>query len=188
MRIVVRRMRTGRNMGIGCEGEAEQVKCLELFVRWQGAEEKWARILAELTAGKKETHWMWYVFPQMRGLARSRKAFVFGIVDIEEARAYLAHPLLGSRLRVCSEKLLAHTNKTAVEIFGELDAMKLRSCMTLFAAASEECSVFHKVLQQFFGGKKDPLTEGLLSGRVVDVTPLKYQAGGQSAFYAGIRR
>jgi len=132
--------------------------------------------LEEITLGKKQSHWMWYVFPQIRGLAKSRKAFVFGIADINEAADYLAHPILGPRLIACCKAILKHKNKSAQEILGGLDAMKLRSCMTLFAMTSEEVSVFHKVLQQFFGDEADPLTVELVTGQIIDGTPLKYQS------------
>ena len=132
------------------------------------------RVLGELRRGKKETCWMWFVFPQLRGLARSRKAFVFGLSGEEQARAFLNHPLLGERLKACTETLLCHTDKTAEEIFGEGDALKLFSSMTLFAELSEENSVFHQVLDRFFGGERDRATLGLLSGKVLDATILKY--------------
>ena len=132
------------------------------------------RVLSELRRGKKETCWMWYVFPQLRGLARSRKAFVFGITGEAEARQYLAHPILGERLKACCETLLKNTDKTAEEIFGENDAKKLFYSMTLFAWISEENSVFHKVLDRYFEGERDRVTLGLLSGKILDATVLKY--------------
>lgn len=132
------------------------------------------RVLSELRRGKKETCWMWYVFPQLRGLARSRKTFVFGITGEEEARQYLNHPILGERLKACCETLLKNTDKTAEEIFGENDAKKLFASMTLFAWISEENSVFHKVLDRYFEGERDRVTLGLLSGKILDATVLKY--------------
>lgn len=132
------------------------------------------RVLGELRRGKKETCWMWFVFPQLRGLARSRKAFVFGLSGEEQARAFLNHPILGERLKACTETLLCHTDKTAEEIFGENDAKKLFSSITLFAEISEENSVFHRVLDRFFSGERDRATLGLLSGKVLDATVLRY--------------
>lgn len=134
-------------------------------------------VLRELQAGRKEHCWMWYIFPQMRGLARSRTAFVFGLVDAEHARAYLAHPVLGPRLIACCEAILTHKDKTARDILGEVDAMKLRACATLFACISEENSVFHRILEQFFDGSRDLLTLGLISGTILDITPRKFLVG-----------
>ena len=130
--------------------------------------------LSELKNGKKIGHWMWYVLPQLRGLGRSRKSYVFGLRDADEARAYLSHALLGPRLIACFEALLSHKNKTAEEILGETDAQKLFSCATLFSLISEEGSVFHKALEQFYGGRQDPLTAGLVFGKIIDATHLKY--------------
>ena len=99
---------------------------------------------------------------------------MFGLVDISEATDYLAHPVLGPRLTLCCKAILKHKNKTAEEILGELDAMKLHSCMTIFAMTDKADSVFCKVLQQFFNGKADPLTVELVTGRIVDIAHLKY--------------
>ena len=154
------------------EKEAERFNSLYRFLKRQ--ETMYGIALRELNMGKKMSHWMWYIFPQIRGLAKSRKAFVFGIKDINEAKAYLAHPLLGPRLIDCCKAILKHKNKTAKEILGNIDAVKLRSSMTLFAAVSEENSLFHKVLEFFYDGETDPLTEGFISGRMLDTTPLKY--------------
>ena len=147
--------------------------CLTRYIKRYPAT-TFLRVLSELEKGKKETCWMWYVFPQLRGLARSRKAFVFGITGEEEARQYLAHPILGERLKACCETLLKNTDKTAEEIFGENDAKKLFYSMTLFAWISEEDSVFHKVLDRYFEGERDRVTLGLLSGKILDATVLKY--------------
>lgn len=106
----------------------------------------------ELRAGKKYSHWMWYIFPQLRGLGRSRRSYIYGIADLEEAKAYLDHPVLGQRLIACCRVLLTHGDKTAEEILGVLDAIKLRASMTLFALVSPGNSVFHRVLDCFFGG------------------------------------
>lgn len=118
--------------------------------------------LAELRAGRKRTHWMWFVFPQLRGLGRSETARFYGIVSLAEARAYLDHEVLGTRLVQCAEALLPHEGKSAREIMGSPDDVKLRSSMTLFAAVAGEGSVFSEVLDRFFDGQPDPLTLGAL--------------------------
>ena len=124
--------------------------------------------LNEIKNGKKKCHWMLYIFPQMRGVGTSYKSSVFSLDGVEEARAYLAHPLLGQRLIECTRALLAHKDKSAEEIFGDIDANKLRSCMTLFSEACISRSVFDDVLDLFFDGKKDEKTVRLLYGdRVV---------------------
>lgn len=137
---------------------------------------RYESVLAELKHGRKVSHWMWFVFPQLRGLAKSRKAYVFGIADMDEAQAYLRHPVLGGRLRACCEAILVHKDKTAADILGDIDAVKLRSSMTLFAMASGADSVFHRVLCQFYQGKPDPATVGLVAGRIINATNLKYRA------------
>jgi len=114
--------------------------------------------LSEIRAGRKRTHWMWFVFPQAIGLGTSPTARHYAIRSMDEARAYLAHPILGHRLRECAESLLRVRGKSASEIFGDPDDMKLRSSMTLFASVAEKDSLFAKVLEQYFGGKPDPLT------------------------------
>ena len=118
--------------------------------------------LAELRAGRKRTHWMWFVFPQLRGLGRSETARFYGIASLAEARAYLDHEVLGTRLVQCAEALLPHEGKSAREIMGSPDDVKLRSSMTLFAAVAGEGSVFSEVLDRFFDGQPDPLTLGAL--------------------------
>lgn len=118
--------------------------------------------LAEMRAGRKRTHWMWFVFPQLRGLGRSETARFYGIVSLAEARAYLDHEVLGTRLVQCAEALLPHEGKSAREIMGSPDDVKLRSSMTLFAAVAGEGSVFSEVLDRFFDGQPDPLTLGAL--------------------------
>ena len=119
--------------------------------------------MEELRAGRKETHWMWFVFPQLYGLGHSRKAQKYGIVDLNEARDYMAHSLLGPRLHECLRLVLQHQDRKAEEIFGTVDAMKLRSCATLFEQVSATPhSVFQLVLQVFYGGKADPETLRLL--------------------------
>ena len=118
--------------------------------------------LAEVRAGRKRSHWMWYIFPQLRGLGSSAMAHAYGISGVEEAIAYMRHPLLSARLLEITEALLEHTDKTAREIFGEVDAMKLRSSMTLFALVSAEGSPFSRVLEAFYGGEADEATLSLV--------------------------
>lgn len=119
--------------------------------------------LAEIKAGQKDTHWMWFIFPQLRGLAHSSMAHIYGIEDLDEAWAYLAHPILSARLTEISEALLQLETNDPVAILGSTDAKKLRSSMTLFALISEDGSVFHQVLDRFYGGQMDDRTLELLS-------------------------
>lgn len=123
----------------------------------------WADVQAQLRQAYKRTHWMWFVFPQLEGLGRSGTARFYGIRDADEARDYLAHPLLGPRLLECCDLLLNATQVSAREVFGEVDAMKLRSCLTLFDAMSPEALVFRKCLDRFFGGERDQITLDLLA-------------------------
>ena len=125
-------------------------------------EHSFARALAEIGNGRKQTHWMWYIFPQLRGLGQSDMAYVYGIAGETEARAYLAHPVLSARLLQISEALLLHKDKSARQIFGDIDGLKLRSSMTLFALQSPPNSVFHQVLDAFFDGEKDAVTLNML--------------------------
>ena len=122
--------------------------------------------LAELTRGRKRSHWMWFVFPQLRGLGRSTMATRYGIASLDEARAYLAHPLLGQRLRACVAALQAHVGLSATEVFGEVDAIKLRSSLTLFAEAGGE-PVFQAALTRWCGGP-DPATLRLLGREAIE--------------------
>jgi uncharacterized protein (DUF1810 family) len=119
------------------------------------------RALAELRRGRKTSHWMWYVFPQLAGLGRSPTAQLYAIGSLSEARAYLAHPLLGPRLRECAA-VVAAAAPGAEDIFGGVDAMKLRSSMTLFLRAAPDEPVFHDVLDRHFAGAPDPMTDGML--------------------------
>lgn len=118
--------------------------------------------LTEIKNGMKVSHWIWFVFPQLRGLGRSDMAYKYGINGIEEAKEYLAHPVLSARLTEISEALLVHKNKDIEYIMGGIDAMKLRSSMTLFALVSEENSVFHQVLECFYDGEMDDYTKKLI--------------------------
>lgn len=134
---------------------------LERFVVAQGP--VYEAVLAELEAGRKRTHWMWFVFPQLRGLGSSEFAMRYGIASLDEARAYLAHPVLGPRLLLCTEKVLAIRGRTLHAIFGSPDDMKFRSCMTLFAtAAGAETPPFRQALDQFCDGQQDDRTLSLL--------------------------
>lgn len=123
-----------------------------------------AQALAELRAGRKRSHWMWYIFPQLAGLGVSAMAQRYAIRSLDEARAYLEHPLLGARLAECAAALLAHEGRTAREILGTPDDLKLRSCATLFAAAAPPGSAFARLLARYFDGQPDPLTLERLSG------------------------
>ena len=115
-------------------------------------------VVGELRDGRKRSHWMWFVFPQLRGLGNSPTAVRFAISSIDEARAYLAHELLGPRLRECAGLVAQIEGRAAEEIFGWPDDMKLRSSMTLFAHASDDNADFVAVLQKFYGGEEDPAT------------------------------
>jgi uncharacterized protein (DUF1810 family) len=114
--------------------------------------------VAELRAARKTSHWMWFVFPQIAGLGRSPMAQRYAIGSTAEARAYLAHPVLGPRLRECADILTALDTTSADQIFGGVDAMKLRSSMTLFARAAEDAPHFGRVLERYFGGQEDRAT------------------------------
>lgn len=116
-------------------------------------------VVEELRRGSKTSHWMWFVFPQFAGLGHSEMSRRYAIASLAEARAYVAHPVLGARLLECSRLVLAVRNRTAVEIFGPIDAMKLRSCMTLFRRAAPDEVVFQDVLDRYFDGVPDAATE-----------------------------
>ena len=122
----------------------------------------YATALAELRAGRKTSHWIWYVLPQLRGLGRSHLADLYGIASLDEARAYLAHPVLGRRLRECVQAIAAHGDRSAVEILGTIDAAKYRSCLTLFDLAAPQDPGFADELRRRFGAQPDPLTVALL--------------------------
>lgn len=120
------------------------------------------RALAELRRGRKDSHWMWFVFPQLAGLGRSATAQRYAVASLDEARAYLAHPVLGPRLRECAQVVAGTAGRSAEQIFGGIDAVKLRSSMTLFARAAPAETVFSTVLDRFFDGSTDPETDRLL--------------------------
>ena len=113
-------------------------------------------VIKELTEGQKRTHWMWFIFPQVKGLGRSTMARRFAIGSLEQAKEYLQHDMLGARLRECAELLLLHPDKSALEVFGSIDTLKLHSSLTLFTLASpnKKC-VFNELLDQYFEGSYD---------------------------------
>lgn len=120
-------------------------------------------VLAELEAGRKRSHWMWFVFPQLKGLGASSMVHHYGIASLDEARAFLAHPVLGPRLRHCCALMLAApARSSAHDILGSPDDLKLRSCVTLFGAAAPDDPLFAQCLQRFYGGAPDPRTVALL--------------------------
>ncbi len=136
---------------------------LQRFVEAQDGGHIYAEALRELRSGRKRSHWMWFVFPQIAGLGRSEQARRFAISGLAEAKAYLAHPVLGPRLRDCSRLLVQLPTTDAISVFGGTDATKLRSSMTLFAEAAPHEQVFHEVLEQFFSGEPDVATTNALA-------------------------
>ncbi len=135
---------------------------LERFVTAQDDGGTYLQALTELRRGRKSSHWMWFVFPQIAGLGLSATSQHFAITSLDEARAYLDHPVLGPRLRECAAVVAASDAPSAVSIFGGVDAQKLRSSMTLFARAAPEERVFSAVLDRFFAGRADEATDRLL--------------------------
>lgn len=138
---------------------AEDPYDLRRFVDAQDAGGIYDRAAGELRAGRKASHWMWFVFPQIAGLGYSPVSRRYAITSLDEARAYLAHPVLGARLVECATILTGLTGRSAEQIFGAVDALKLRSSMTLFMHADPGQPVFRRVLDQYFGGVPDPTTE-----------------------------
>ena len=136
---------------------------LARFVQAQHGD--YERALAEIRAGQKRSHWMWYVFPQFEGLASSPTSRHYAIKSAEEAAAFLAHPVLGARLLECAAAVLEIQGRSALQVFGSPDDMKLRSCATLFASVSSDGSVFHRVIDHFFQGQHDERTIELLGQR-----------------------
>jgi uncharacterized protein (DUF1810 family) len=130
------------------------------FVRAQ--EGDCERALAEIRAGRKQSHWMWYIFPQFDGLGFSPTSRHYAIKSLAEARAYLAHPVLGPRLAECAEAALGVEGRSALEVFGSPDDLKLRSCATLFAHVSPAGSVFERLLDRYFNGERDDRTLRLI--------------------------
>ena len=122
------------------------------------------RVRSELRGGSKRSHWMWFIFPQIAGLGHSSTAQHYAISSLKEAEAYLQHPILGPRLRECTQLVNDITGRTIEEIFGYPDDLKFRSSMTLFARATADNGVFRQALQKYFDGADDPLTVKILSG------------------------
>jgi uncharacterized protein (DUF1810 family) len=121
--------------------------------------------LAEIRRGRKQSHWMWYVFPQFEGLGVSATSRRYAVKSVAEARAFLAHPVLGPRLLECAEAVVGVNGRSAMEIFGSPDTMKLQSSATLFAAVSPAGSVFHRLLEKYFDGRPDARTIRLIADR-----------------------
>jgi uncharacterized protein (DUF1810 family) len=138
---------------------------LDRFVQAQAP--AWPRVVAELKAGRKTSHWIWYVFPQLKELGRSHLAVLYGIGSLAEAMAYLEHPLLGERLRECVRLLIAIEGSTAHQILGSPDDLKVRSCLTLFAAAGGG-KLFEAALEKFYDGQPDERTVELLATKARD--------------------
>jgi uncharacterized protein (DUF1810 family) len=128
----------------------------------QAQEDDYAQALTEIRSGRKHSHWMWYIFPQLEGLGFSSTSQRYAIKSLGEAEAYLSHPVLGPRLVECAEAALGVEGRSAFEVFGSPDEMKLRSCATLFACVSPAGSVFHRLLDKYFQGERDGKTLRLL--------------------------
>jgi uncharacterized protein (DUF1810 family) len=143
---------------------------LERFVAAQDQGGTYDAAVAELRTGRKRSHWMWFVFPQIAGLGQSPISQRYAISSLAEARAYLAHPVLGRRLMECASIVAGLRGSTAQDIFGGIDAMKLRSSMTLFARADPGRVVFREVLEAYYGGVSDEATERLLGETGTDRT------------------
>jgi uncharacterized protein (DUF1810 family) len=142
-------------------GEADSF-VLDRFVAAQDGGGTYERALAELQTGRKASHWIWFIFPQIAGLGMSTTARYYAISSIEEARAYLDHEVLGPRLLDCAEALLQFREISAEKVLGTLDAQKLRSSMTFFLRADPHCPVFAEVLDRYFNGDRDAATDRLL--------------------------
>jgi uncharacterized protein (DUF1810 family) len=123
----------------------------------------YAQALAELRAGRKASHWMWFIFPQVAGLGESAMSRAYAIQSLAEARAYLAHPVLGARLRECCQAVMNLRGQSAHDIFGSIDEMKFRSCLTLFAEADHDEVLFFNLLETYFDGDADEATLELLA-------------------------
>ena len=136
---------------------------LDRFVTAQEAD--YERALSEIRSGRKRTHWMWYVFPQVEGLGSSPTSRRYSIKSLEEARAYLGHPILGPRLRAIADAALAVEGRAARDVFGSPDDLKLRSSATLFASLSPPGSVFDRLIEKYFSGERDTRTLQLLAKR-----------------------
>src|SRR5580658_3764117 len=132
---------------------------LQRFVTAQDAGRSYDQAAAELRRGRKTSHWMWFVFPQVAGLGQSPVSRLYAISGLAEAQAYLAHPVLGPRLVECAAIVAGLSGRTAEQVFGGIDALKLRSSMTLFLRVGPDQPVFRQVLDQYFGGEPDPATD-----------------------------
>jgi uncharacterized protein (DUF1810 family) len=146
--------------GDRASGEADDPHNLNRLV--QAQQHDYARALAEIRSGRKQSHWMWYIFPQFEGLGQSSMSKRYSIKSVTEAEAYLRHPILGPRLIECCEAALGVGGRSAHEIFGSPDDMKLRSCATLFARVSPAGSVFDRLLDQYFQSCRDERTLRLM--------------------------
>jgi uncharacterized protein (DUF1810 family) len=135
---------------------------LARFVTAQDRDGVYEQALGELGAGRKTSHWMWFVFPQIAGLGHSSMSRTYAISGLDEARAYLHHPVLGPRLLTVAAVVTATTERSAADVFGAIDATKLRSSMTLFHRAAPDERVFGEVLDRYFDGEPDPATDALL--------------------------
>jgi uncharacterized protein (DUF1810 family) len=135
---------------------------LQRFVDAQDDDGTYKSALRELRDGRKRSHWMWFIFPQLAGLGQSPTSRRYAISSLEEARAYVEHPVLGPRLEECARALLQRTGGRARDIFGGIDAMKLRSSMTLFHRADPDNALYREVLDRYFGGEPDEATDRLL--------------------------
>ena len=138
------------------------INALERFIKAQTNTYEVA--MSEIKNGRKRTHWMWFIFPQLRGLGMSSISRYYGLESLDEAKAYLDHPVLSGRLYEACGELLKHKDKSAFDIFGDIDEMKLKSSMTLFALTNEDYTIFDEVLECFFGGEMDELTVKLING------------------------
>ena len=138
------------------------INSLERFVQAQTL--MYSVTLKEIKMGKKHSHWMWFMFPQLRGLGTSFIAHTYGISDLDEATRYLKHPVLSGRIQELCGELLKHKDKSAAQIFGDIDSMKLKSSMTLFSLTSEDYTIFDEVLEVFFDGEMDEVTVRLVNG------------------------
>lgn len=133
------------------------------FARFLAAQDpQYSQVLNELRAGRKTSHWMWYIFPQIQGLGASETSRYYAIASLEEAKAYLAHPILGARLLECTALVNQIANRSLVEIFGTIDAMKFRSSMTLFREANARTAAFRDALDKYCDGTPDELTLAFL--------------------------
>ena len=137
------------------------INSLDRFIRAQ--ENVYPVAFQEIQSGKKRSHWMWFIFPQHKELGRSSISCYYGISSLDEAIAYLEHPVLSERIYELCGELLKHKDKSAYDIFGDIDEMKLKSSMTLFALTSEEYTIFDQVLEQFFNGEMDEVTVSLIN-------------------------